>query len=176
MVEALLEYVSDINIMPDSGYGTILHHVAFKGYTTLLKIIFERYNDDVYLQDCHHRTLLHVAAMGGHLETILYLIHQGLDPFSKDDTGKDILCWAALGGNSSVVDTVLMNKWVSLSYEGKWNPIHWACRNGIRPAQGNINEGGWRGSNCFDQTKTIERLIDVGLVCETVTVESLSGQ
>ncbi|KAF2469629.1 ankyrin [Lindgomyces ingoldianus] len=151
----LLESVSDVNSL-DGHYGSILHVFAFKGYTDLLRLAYNKYHANRSLTEYHGRTPLQLASRGGHFDTFQYLISLGLDPSTRDEKGEGLLHYAASGGSLQILNAVLKNVLVSSLQRGYWSPIHWACR------AGNPN--------------VIERLINEGLRSECISISQPEGQ
>jgi ankyrin repeat protein len=110
--------------------GNIANHLAFKGFTELLRLVYDKYYASRHDVDLNGRTALHLAAMGGHIDTVEYLLNIGLDPGVKDAGGNDLLSYASLGGSIDVAKAVRRNGVVSVSQNDHWSPLHWACKAG----------------------------------------------
>ena len=129
VVKMLLENGAyrDINSI-ECRYGTIANMFAFNGYTDLLRFAVQRNNANVHHTDSHNRTLLYLAARGGHEDTFHYLVGQGLVFTTSDAKGKGFISYAASGRSLEFLSAVL-EQGLKLPFRpGHWSPLHWACR------------------------------------------------
>ncbi|KAF2182389.1 ankyrin, partial [Zopfia rhizophila CBS 207.26] len=120
---------SDVNSL-HGPYSSFLHFLTLKGYTDLLRLVDDKYNANLPLVNSHGRTLLQLAARGGHIDAFQYFISLGLNSRAKDAKGDSLLHYASSGGSLQIVNAVLdegpMLPWQS----GYWSPLHCACRTG----------------------------------------------
>jgi ankyrin repeat protein len=137
-------------------YGTLANFCASFGYTDLLKFIYKNCEIDIYASGPYGKSPLHFAAEGGRRETFEYLITLGADPSVLDAKGDGILCYAAMGGKTDIIDAILNRKLGWERYSIHWSPLHWACRAG--------------------QTKVVELLLREGLCKSPITTNELKGQ
>jgi ankyrin repeat protein len=133
-----------------------LNLLAFKGYTHLLRLVYEQYHAIQNLADSHGRTALQLAARSGHINTFKYLLSLGLNPKTKDAKGDSLLHYASSGSSLQVLNVVLGKGLTSSPQSGHWTPLHWACRTG--------------------NPNIVERLIKEGLRSECVTLPQPEGQ
>lgn len=88
-------------------YGTVANMLAFGGYTDLLHFVVEHNSADLHGPDFHDRKTIDYATIGGHPETIQYLINQGLTLSVSNGKGYHLLDLAASGGSLKVIDMIL---------------------------------------------------------------------
>ncbi|KAJ4286524.1 hypothetical protein N0V90_013224 [Kalmusia sp. IMI 367209] len=155
VVKLLLAAGSDVDCR-NHLYGSFLNLLAFKGYTDLLRLAYEQYNANLHVVDFHGRTLLQLAARGGHFDTFQYLISLDVDSITNDASGGGLLRYASSGGSIQILDAVLSIKSEPSSIRNHWSPLHWACRAG----------------NC----EVVERLIQEGVQGDCVPVLQPEGQ
>ena len=76
-------------------------------------------------------TSLHLAAKGGHKQTVMLLLDRGAQLNMTDYTGRTPLHWAADRGHKDVVE-VLLNTGADISAvtNGWYTPLHYAARKG----------------------------------------------
>jgi ankyrin repeat protein len=155
--KALLEgaYIALKGNVPRN-YGTVVNFCARLGRTYLLRLIYENFETDTYVSEPYGRTPLHLAAEGGHIESFEYLIGLGADPTVLDAKGDGILCYAAVGGNFEMVNTILNKTLGSERYSIHWSPLHWACRAG--------------------QAEIVKLLLEKSLYSHLITTDDLEGQ
>ncbi|KAK2875038.1 hypothetical protein FQN49_001836 [Arthroderma sp. PD_2] len=112
-------------------FGTLLNAIAYGGSLNLIRLIIEGYGLDCDYTDDQNRNAAHLAARGGHVEILKYLLEKGIDPQSTDSTGRGIVHYAACGGSAEAVRMALAalppGSEISKSV---WSPLHWACRAG----------------------------------------------
>jgi ankyrin repeat protein len=111
-------------------FGTIANHLAFKGFTDLLRLVYGKFYANRNDGDLNGRTALHLAAVGGHIDTLEYLLGIGLNPRAKDAGGNDLLSYASLGGSIDAAKAVRLSGVVPISQGDHWSPLHWACKAG----------------------------------------------
>ncbi|KAF2626359.1 ankyrin [Macroventuria anomochaeta] len=136
-------------------YGTVANGFAFKGHTDLLRFIVDHNNVNLHLADTHGRTTLILAARGGHIETFKYLVSQGMDFTTSDAKGDNLISFASSGGSLAVLNLLLEQKPELASRQGRWSPLHWACKAG--------------------KAEVVELLIARGWKSERFTVAELQG-
>jgi ankyrin repeat protein len=110
--------------------GNIANHLAFKGLTDLLHLVYGKYYANRNDGDLNGRTALHMSAMSGNIDTFGYLLGIGLDPGAKDAGGNDLLSYASLGGSIDIAKAVQRSGVVPVSQSDCWSPLHWACKVG----------------------------------------------
>jgi ankyrin repeat protein len=110
--------------------GSLIHHLAFKGQTKLLRLIYENYHRTWDHVDSQGRSVLHLAARGGHTDTMEYLVSIGVDPQIRNVIGDGLLTYAASGASLKVVKAILKMGPIYAEQSGPWSPLHWACRKG----------------------------------------------
>jgi ankyrin repeat protein len=110
--------------------GNIANHLAFKGFTDLLRLVYGKYYENRNDGDLNGRTALHMAAMGGHIDTLEYLLGIGLDPRAKDAGENGILSYASLGGSIDAAKAVRRSGAVPVSQNNCCSSLHWACKAG----------------------------------------------
>ncbi len=110
-----------------SGYVG-LTNVKFK-----LEHIPDLPNEDSKIVVAPNYTPLHLAAIHDKVEVAQFLIGQGADIESKNDTGTTPLHMAAIGGSYRIAK-MLIEKGadVNASNDGKYTPLHWAARRGYK--------------------------------------------
>ena len=70
---------------------------AIKGDLTVVKVFVDA-GMSVHIEDDEEGfTVLHLAALGGHLAVVRYLVKQGADVNAKTESGMTPLLWAYLG-------------------------------------------------------------------------------
>ncbi|MGG6266749.1 ankyrin repeat domain-containing protein [Leptolyngbya sp. AN03gr2] len=90
MVSLLIENGAEIG-------SSLVWEAATGGHTQLVKFLIERYNLAVQCDDCRWNPA-DAAAIGGHLETLEFLMAQGAFIISKE-----IIYWTALNGHPEMV-------------------------------------------------------------------------
>jgi ankyrin repeat protein len=129
IVELLLPTCTDFHGM--SGFSiSPLNQITSRGWTDILKLVQLQYHVNLGFVDSHGRTLLHIAARAGKLDTCLYLASQGIDILARDEKGDDLLSYAASSSSLEVLDMALRMVSVSAVQSAHWSPLHWACRAG----------------------------------------------
>ncbi|KAI9781928.1 MAG: hypothetical protein M1816_002151 [Peltula sp. TS41687] len=130
IVELLLDRGADIN-MQGGIYGNALNAAAFNGHVTLLQLFIGNHLVDRNAADRQGRTALHLAARGGHLRAVDYLLDLGLEHNARDKKGETALHYAASGASTEVVRSLLyVLQPGGLVQNTNWTPLHWACRTG----------------------------------------------
>ncbi|KAF7507147.1 hypothetical protein GJ744_010829 [Endocarpon pusillum] len=127
--EEPLSSTIDVNAL-DGPYGTIVHTAAYKGHLKMLQMLVERYNADIIVTDQFGRSLLHVAAGGGNIDCVNYLLDRGLRCSDKDNDGNDVFHYACSGASIKVVRRILELDPPVIDSFSTWTPLHWACRTG----------------------------------------------
>jgi ankyrin repeat protein len=119
------------NINAQSGhFGSMLNTAAFGGHVRLLQLFLEEYRVDRHLTDDQGRSALHIAARGGHMEAVDFLLSLGLDINAKDKKGDTALHYAASGASFEVLQRILQLPQLKIFDDTSWSPLHWACRVG----------------------------------------------
>jgi ankyrin repeat protein len=136
--------------------GTIANMLTYKGHTDLLRSIIKHNNANVHAADSHNRTPLLLAARGGHIQSLKYLLSLGLALSTLDGKGDVLISYAASSGSSDVVDAVLALECKPASRSVNWSPLHWAYRAG--------------------HAKPVETLIDRGFKSASVRVTAVPGE
>lgn len=130
--------------------------LACRGHTTILQHLHEQYNLDLQQKDVHNRSLLHLAAGHGHVETLRFLVDRSPDILAKDAKGDDILCYAASSGSLETLEAARgMIPTPSTPRDGNWSLLHWACRVGNK--------------------EVVERLIQAGIESTSVAISQPAG-
>jgi ankyrin repeat protein len=112
-------------------YGNAMNHLAYKGQTDLLRLIYEKDHTKRLIIDRRGRSALQLAALGGHFETFHYLISLGFDPNLKDFSGNSLPFYASCSGSPQISNTVFDMSIVHSPLYGNWSLLHWACRRGV---------------------------------------------
>jgi len=128
-VELLLQKGADAN-MQGGRYGNAYNGAAFNGRTELLRLLLTGNRAGQDLRDDQGRSALHLAARGGHIETINNLLALGMDINVKDMRGDQILSYAASGASALTVQRILQHPSLCVEESDGWSPLHWACRIG----------------------------------------------
>lgn len=147
IVRCLLENGADINCLRTDYCSPLVLLPALNGKLDMLRLIYEQYDAQRQFVDSHGRTPLHFAAMGRCAETFGYLVGLGLDPAAKDVIGNSLLHYAASGGSLKVVNMAIDQNLSSPSQDGRWTPLHWACRSGNREVVERLISAGFRGDS-----------------------------
>ena len=58
---------------------TLLHCASKKGYLDLVRLFVEKFSADLDIQDINSNSALHLAAYGGHMDIVNYLLTRGCD-------------------------------------------------------------------------------------------------
>ena len=111
-------------------YGSILNTFAYQGQLKMLQVLVENYNADITAADSFGRTPLHVAARGGHIDCVNYLLGSGLRCSDVDNVGNSVFYYACSGGYTEVVRKVLELDPLTVEGSNSWTSLHWACRTG----------------------------------------------
>ena len=76
----------------------------------------------------HGSTALHFAALGGHINTVSYLLEHNFDPNQANYYGETPLHWATKNGDRSIVDLLLNHRADPTLTDADGNlPLHWAA-------------------------------------------------
>ena len=128
-LEVLLSLPINVNALCRH-YGTALHAAAIKGHLDILRMLVEIHNADVTVTDQLGRTPLHLAARGGDIRCVDYLIGRGLRCSDKDNNGNSVIHYACSGASIKVVRRTLYHHPIVISSPEMWTPLHWAYRTG----------------------------------------------
>ena len=90
--------------------------------------------------------LLHLAARGGSVDTVDYLLSLGLDPYIEDKGSQNAIHYAASGASFDVTQRILQWTPVDIVPDQGWTPLHWACRTGDSRAIELLMQKGFKGS------------------------------
>ena len=129
LVMDFLSKGADVNCLGGT-CGSFLNFLAFRGNTHLLRLAYEQHHATQSLVDFHDRTVLQLAARGGHIDTFRYLTDLGLNPKTNDAKGDNLLSYASSGGSVQVLNAVLEMDPMASMLNRHWSPLHWACRTG----------------------------------------------
>lgn len=111
-------------------YGSMLNTVAYQGQLKMLQVLVENYNADITATDSFGRTPLHIAARGGHIDCVDYLLGSGLLCSDVDNVGNNVFYYACSGGSIEVVRKILELDTRTVEGSNSWTSLHWACRTG----------------------------------------------
>lgn len=112
------------------GY-TAAHYAAFKGNVTVLKCL-QKYEANLTLPSDLGMSLLHFAAQGDKINTVLHLHDKGFEINAKDSKGSTPLHWACYSGSEKVVEYFLVQSGVQLNERDQdgHTPLHIAVAYG----------------------------------------------
>lgn len=119
----------DVNAL-GGPYGTVLHSAAYQGYLKMLQMLVEKYNAHIIVTDWLGRTPLHLAARGGDIDCVNYLLDHGLRCSNVDNIGNNVIHYACSGASTEVVQRILELDPLVVDSPSTWTPLHWACRTG----------------------------------------------
>lgn len=106
-----------------------LHSVAYFGRTTMIEPLFEKTTSCMNRVNNYGETPLHLASLGGHLDTVNYLLEHGADALVLTEYGFSPLHYAIVGGSLSV-SARLASIPTLATYSGtrRVTPLHIAIR------------------------------------------------
>ena len=112
------------------GY-TAAHYAAFKGNVTVLKCL-QKYEANLALDSDLGMSLLHFAAQGDKINTVLHLHERDIDTNGKDSKGSTPLHWACYSGSEKVVEYLLAQPGILLDEKDQdgHTPLHIAVAYG----------------------------------------------
>ena len=119
----------DINTL-GGPHGSIINTAAYTGHLEMLQMLVENYKANIFATDWLGRTPLHVAARGGNLDCMNYLLNSGLHCSDVDNIGNNVLHYACSGGSTEAVWRILKLDPSTADGSPSWTPLHWACRIG----------------------------------------------
>ena len=139
MVEYLIAKGVDINARDVEGW-TPLHYAAHEGvpeideltYRDIARSLIEQ-GADVNAMSSRGHTPLHIALMFKKPEVSRVLSVSGVDPHVADeDNGRTLLHWAALAGDSLIVEFLLANGAdIEAADRNGWTALHYAAHEGL---------------------------------------------
>lgn len=99
----LLEHGAKVNALGEQSVGTPLHQAAYLGHADVAKILFEHGADPNAETGNYGVRPIHIAAERGHKEFMDLLAKEGADQRAETNEGKDVLFFAARGGQNELV-------------------------------------------------------------------------
>jgi ankyrin repeat protein len=154
-------------------YGTALHAAAYERRPDVLRMLVDTYNADVTVTDQFGRTPLHLAARGGDVRCVDYLIERGLDCNDKDKNGNSVIHYACSGASIEVVRRVLYLDTFVMSSTKTWTPLHWAYRTGDIELINLLRRHGYSDSSVHTaQPSASWKPVSIGLFHRNPHVES----
>lgn len=108
----------------NSMHGTIANLFAFKGYIDLLRFILEHHNAGLHGADSHERNSPHFAVRGGHMDTLQYVMSQGLELTSPNTKGNNLACLAASSASLDVLNAILERGSELVVASEYWSALH----------------------------------------------------
>lgn len=154
-------------------YGTALHAAAYKRHLGILETLVEIYNADITVTDELGRTPLHLAARGGDVRCVDYLISKGLRCSDEDKNGYNVIHYACSSASIEVVRRVLYFQAFTLSRPNSWTPLHWAYRTGDCELVNLLRQHGYHDSSVHTaQPSASWNPISIGLFHRNPHVES----
>jgi ankyrin repeat protein len=127
-LEELVGQNIDVNL--DGPIGMLIHVAAYKGNLKMLQMLVEDLNAHVFATDRLGRTPLHIAARGGNIDCVNYLLDRGLCCSDVDKIGNKAIHYACSSASAEVVRRVLELDPFVVDNPDTWTPLHWACRSG----------------------------------------------
>jgi ankyrin repeat protein len=126
-LEELVGQNIDVNL--DGPIGMLIHVAAYKGNLKMLQMLVEDFNAHVFATDRLGRTPLHIAARGGNIDCVNYLLDRGLCCSDVDNIGNKAIHYACSSASAEVIRRVLELDPLVVDND-TWTPLHWACRSG----------------------------------------------
>lgn len=114
----------------NEGY-TAAHYASFKGNVTVLKCL-QKYEANLLISSDLGMSLLHIAAQGDKINTVLHLHDKGFDGNGKDSKGSTSLHWASYSGSEKIVEYLLAVPGIMLDEKDQdgHTPLHIAVAYG----------------------------------------------
>jgi len=108
---------------------TAIHIASMHGHLDLIKMLVDKYSDNINGKDSMNRTPLYFACMNGHEETVKYLASLHWDNSYRDSDGNCYLHAACMSGNKNVVSCLIsdLNSDVNCQNLAGKTPIYLAC-------------------------------------------------
>jgi ankyrin repeat protein len=106
LVEVLLEAGADPELLDDTGH-TPLSWALERGHSSVVRTLLAHGADALRVSDEGERTLLHTAALSGHLDAVGALIEHGVPVDARDGQGRTPLYYAGRYGHESIAQFLL---------------------------------------------------------------------
>ncbi len=108
-----------------------IHDAANSGDLAQVKAVLKANPDQVQTKDSHNNTPLHIAAIGGHLEVVRYLLDAGADINAGDNENSSAIVNACLRGHLDIVKLMVeRGASVTMADENLMTPLHFAALGG----------------------------------------------
>lgn len=158
LFRALLQNHADPTIGDHVGRRPI-HVASNKGHTTIVDLLMCANGADVNVLDDGHRSCLHMAAEGGHIETVEKLISYGADVNVLDGKQRSPIHLAAMRGHTETIETLLSHGAApGLADTYGLHPLHFAAWRKHVPAARVLLR--MHSQSAFVQTHSISRAKD----------------
>ncbi|CAF9930458.1 MAG: hypothetical protein GOMPHAMPRED_005659 [Gomphillus americanus] len=148
--------------------------------------IYPMYKEAANQQDWLHavdgrgQNVLHMSVKKSRIQTVRYLLDNGLDRHVKDKYGRTVLEYACLDfPGTTLVKAILDAKFLqaTVAQGNTWSPLHWACRFGDIELLCFLAEAGFKTSVVStDEPNADWSPLDIAMFCgNTCLVDDLNG-
>lgn len=154
---------ADFDVKDDNKEQSALLMASEKGMPSVVKLLLEK-RADINLTDSEKRTVLHLAAMGSHKETITVLLENNSEHLvnKQDRQKRTALHWAALSGSDGVTERIVKKCYHHIVDEDERTALVIAAEKGLEDVVKTLLEGESDPTLGTDGRTALERAAALG--------------